>query len=633
MATRNPWPQRTFREDVIAWIALFVLGGGALLAWRIFSHRTIREASGVSAGASDPRVAVLAFDRIVERPDGVHLDQARLRGHLAALASAGFQPVTLHQLRDFYLRGGPLPQKALLLTFDHGYLSTASAVDPLLRELRWPATLFVMTERQQRRDPLFVFWPQVRQMVDSGIWELGSHGHQGHDPVAVDAAGDEGPFFIRRAWRAEDRREETPEEFGQRVGADHLRGRLVLERESGREVVAYAAPLRDLAVASLEPAVHEIHEQVVGANYALSFVDDPFGANDRRSDARHLRRMRVAPQWSSGELVARLARALEQPDAAAVPEAQGAWMPASGQLRILQDTLTVAGRGRADLWRAGSQWTDDWSLEARVWIEDGQLWIVQPSQDLTEEWRWGGDRQGTHLQRRGPGRAAETLASFAATIEPRRWHDLKLLRRGAGVWIEWDGQAVSERPVYLPGRWRGSVGCVNWSRDLAGLRVERPRFRALSYEVRELSAAPDEQEVQAAIGSAPMLAALCPAWFEARGGELHEAPGDRDLLSILQRRYGFDIVPTVRVAASSATSVEAWLPSLLVRARETGWAGLRLDARVLDVAQRGELRERAERVSRESGWSGRPLLYVDGSGPTGSAAPVQAAQAATGSRR
>jgi peptidoglycan/xylan/chitin deacetylase (PgdA/CDA1 family) len=619
--------QRTFREDVVAWVLLIVLGGGAIVGWQVWSHRTILVASTPAEGAPDPRITVLAFDRVVKQSDGAHLGVARLEEHLAALARAGFQPVALHQLADFYARRGPLPARPVVLTFDHGYLSTAAVVDPLLRERRWPATLFVMTERQSRRDPFFVYWPRLRQMVDSGIWEVGSHGHQGHTPVRVDAEGNEGPFFIRRAWRPEENRVESQEEFAQRVAEDHRQGREELEAQSGRPVAAYAAPLRDMAVASLDPELQEVHERIVRDSYPLAFVDDPFGVNDRRSDPHHLRRLRVRPYWSASELLQRLQHALAPPVAQEPADPRGEpsaaawathdprdrdWVPVSGHLQLSGETLEVGGRGRADLWRAGSQWADDWILETRVWIDDGQFWVVQPAQDLTEEWRWGGDRHGTHLQRRGPGRAAETLASFPATIEPQRWHDLRIVRRGSGIWIEWDGQPIAERPVYLPGRWRGSVGCVTWARAAAGLRLERPRFRALPYEARALSAAPDEQEVQAAIQEAPALAALAPAWFEAHAGGLREAPGDRDLLMILSRRYGFDVTPTVRVSGEGATALERWLPQALERAQAAGWAGLRLDISDLTPTRRSDVMARAERVSRSAGWDGRPLLYATG---------------------
>ncbi len=581
---------RTFLGDALAWLTLLTLGATAAVSWHIWAYRPLL-ASAPEAGVTDPLIVVLAYDRVVESVDARHVDRVQLREQLQALQGYGFQAIGLETLARFY-RGelATLPDRSLLITFDHGYLSTADAADEVLRDLRWPAAMFVMTERQERRDPFFLYWPRLRRMVASGLWEIGSHGRMGHVPIAVDAAGNEGPFFIRRAWLSEGR-EESAAEFAARALRDQQVARAVLEEQVGRPVLAYAPPVKDIAVASIDPEVRRAHEAALEAFHAIAFVDDLFGINDRFSDAHHLKRLRVEPRWSAAVLQQRVAMALGEAPPDAGELAPGRWVAGSGEASREGDRLVVQGPARADVWRAASQLYDEWSLEAEVRIESGQLWVVQESSDQSEVWRWGGDARASHLQRRRPASTAETLASFRASIAPARMHRLKVLRRGAGVWVEWDGKPVADRPAHLPEMSRGSVGLVVWGGgEPAKLTLRKLRFSELAYRARPLPARPSTAEVQAAIRESPGLAALSPLWLEAGRDGLNEKPLDRDLLAILARRYGWEILPTLRLRPNAdGTAPTARLGDALALAAEQGFAGLRIDASGLPPHTRLEI--------------------------------------------
>jgi len=612
MTRRMALRTRTFRSDVLAWV-LFLLGGAVCVVGGYrWNHRTIMRASDAREGVDDPRIAVLAYDRVVQRPDGRHTDLETLQAHLGALERGGFRPVSLRQLVRFYRGECGLPARSVLLTFDHGYLSTVSAVDPLLREKRWPAALFVMTERQERRDPFFVYWPRLRRLVDSGIWDVGSHGHRGHDPVRVDAEGTEGPFFIRRAWLERPGRQETGPEFAARVAEDHRLAKALLDARGGvREVLAYAPPLRDVNVASLDAEVYGASGDLLRSSYPLVFQDDLFGLNDSRASPHHLKRLRVGVLWSGEELAERLAYALGERSSRDADDVLSVrqWVPAAGRAERLGLEIVATGETRADVWRAGSQWLENWTLEAEVRIDGGEFWVVQQSPDLTEEWRWGGHAQRTYLQRRRPAETVEILASFPARVAPGRWHRLKLVRRGAGLWAEWDGAPTSERPAFLPERWRGSVGCINWGVSPARLRLRKLRFSPFPYVARPLAGQPSEGEVQAAIRDAKTLSALAPEWLEAGDKGLTQRPLDRDLLAILGGRYGWEIVPTVRLRAGSLRSIGSWLPDAFARASAEGWSGLRLDLSGVPRELWREALVRAGRAGRKAVIEGRPLLF------------------------
>ena len=116
---------RTFARDRRMWIATFLLGTLVWLGTTAWLNRRVTLAERVPAPPDgDGRFVVLAYDRIVAAPDGKNLDRLRLRDQLRALAAAGWQPLTLWELRRAYRGSGRLPAKAVLVTFDEGLVAS-----------------------------------------------------------------------------------------------------------------------------------------------------------------------------------------------------------------------------------------------------------------------------------------------------------------------------------------------------------------------------------------------------------------------------------------------------------------------------------------------------------------------------
>ena len=65
----------------------------------------------------------------------------RLVDQLAWLRENGYQAVTVDQILAARQGGAPLPERAVLLSFDDGYRSFYTRVLPILKAYRWPALL------------------------------------------------------------------------------------------------------------------------------------------------------------------------------------------------------------------------------------------------------------------------------------------------------------------------------------------------------------------------------------------------------------------------------------------------------------------------------------------------------------
>lgn len=118
------------------------------------------------------RVPVLMYHEITAGPNALYVAPEELDGHLGWLKEHGYTAITLKRLYKYYTDGAPIPEKAVVLTFDDGYVSYYTNALPLLKKYKWPGTLFVITGSVGKQG--MVTWDQVREAAAQGT-EIGSH--------------------------------------------------------------------------------------------------------------------------------------------------------------------------------------------------------------------------------------------------------------------------------------------------------------------------------------------------------------------------------------------------------------------------------------------------------------------------
>jgi peptidoglycan/xylan/chitin deacetylase (PgdA/CDA1 family) len=112
----------------------------------------------------------------------VHPDQ--FAGQLSLLRRRGRATVTFDEYARSITTGAPLPENAVVLTFDDGYADFHRNALPLLEEHGFTATVFVTTGwlddagDHAAGHPLdrMLTWKQVRELDRAGI-EIGAHSH------------------------------------------------------------------------------------------------------------------------------------------------------------------------------------------------------------------------------------------------------------------------------------------------------------------------------------------------------------------------------------------------------------------------------------------------------------------------
>ncbi|MGI8756436.1 MAG: polysaccharide deacetylase family protein [Acidimicrobiales bacterium] len=120
-----------------------------------------------------------AYARTIITPPAV------LRTQLEALRDGGHTPVTATAVVDHLQFGTPLPDKAVLLSFDDGSVTHYTVAVPLLQELGFPAIFFPMTVVFDK--PRWLSEDQLVEMDRSGM-EIGAHtyDHQRMDKISGD---------------------------------------------------------------------------------------------------------------------------------------------------------------------------------------------------------------------------------------------------------------------------------------------------------------------------------------------------------------------------------------------------------------------------------------------------------------
>ncbi|MEG5059416.1 sulfotransferase [Microcoleus sp. A2-C5] len=183
------------------------------------------------------KLPILAYRRI--SPDGLNAVTPQVfEQQLESLKENGYYSTTWEDWQSAKLTKTPLPGKAILLTFDGGYLDFFTYAFPLLKCLDFTATVFLIAEsigktnsweKAEFEEVQLMGWPEIRQLRDAGI-EFGSMSAT-HQPLTTLSPTE----IVREA----------------------AKSRAILERGLGKSVRYFAYPYGD---------VDKIVEHLIGAS-------------------------------------------------------------------------------------------------------------------------------------------------------------------------------------------------------------------------------------------------------------------------------------------------------------------------------------------------------------------------------
>lgn len=138
--------------------------------------------------APDEPVPILMYHVLNTPPPGtpepeLWVSRADFEAQVAWLADRGYHAVTLQQVWDAWHRGGLLPSRPIVISFDDGYHSHVANALPVLRARGWRAVLNLQVN--QTREDLRP--PDVRTLIRAG-WQIDAHTYSHPDLTTVDDA-------------------------------------------------------------------------------------------------------------------------------------------------------------------------------------------------------------------------------------------------------------------------------------------------------------------------------------------------------------------------------------------------------------------------------------------------------------
>ena len=241
-------------------------------------YRAIGEtANGIRAVNGDGRsLRVLMYHKVNDLPNNrMSMPVSHFDEQMDELGELGYTVVDLDAVLDHYVGRKPLPEGAVLITFDDGYRDNLENAAPVLKKYGYPAVQFVPIAYVGDSQPLphekylsahgvfnpTVDWDEIRELERHGV-RIESHGIS-HRPLA----------------------ELEIDDAAREIAISKLK----LEERLGRRVRAFSY------VKGSEADYKPVHPSLVRqAGYDLAFTAVS-GANSPGSDPLQLRRYNVEP--------------------------------------------------------------------------------------------------------------------------------------------------------------------------------------------------------------------------------------------------------------------------------------------------------------------------------------------------
>jgi biofilm PGA synthesis lipoprotein PgaB len=190
----------------------------------------------------------------------------------------------------------PLPPRAVLVTFDDGYQSVYDHAWPVLKMFRIPAVMNVVGAWIEEKGTVdfdgkvlprekLMTWPELREMRESGLVEVGSHSFDLHRGIQGNPQGNMQPAGTTREYSSKEKRYEDEAAYRKRVLADLERSSALIRRHTGKPPRVIAWPY-----GRYNATTREIAEKL-GMSIGLTLDD---GANMHETPLWGLRRILVS---------------------------------------------------------------------------------------------------------------------------------------------------------------------------------------------------------------------------------------------------------------------------------------------------------------------------------------------------
>lgn len=207
---------------------------------------------------------------------------AQFENQIKLLKDMGFTSVFVSELVAMMEKGSMPNDKVFSITFDDGYESNYIYALPILKKYNVKATINVVVKTIQEKSTAqfnpevltHLSWAQMREMLDSGLVEFGSHTYNQHLYEVTDNKKT-APALTNRVYLYKEKRFESDEEWKKRIYDDLLLAKAKMEHKLGYSPKIIAYPYGDYNQAVVQIAKEVGYEIGLTTNKGLVNSDTP----------------------------------------------------------------------------------------------------------------------------------------------------------------------------------------------------------------------------------------------------------------------------------------------------------------------------------------------------------------------
>lgn len=262
---------------------------------------------GTVSQAATPsnKLTILSYHEIADSQEaldaGTAVTPTNFVRQMDWLKNNGYRFVSLDEVLADRAGKTPLPDKAVLLTFDDGYRSMYSRAFPVLKMFKAPAVIALIGSWLEPGDGMvhldgksvprssMLSWAEIEEMTRSGLVEVASHTHSLHGGILANPQGNQEPAVTARLYLPEQKRYEDESRYRQRLLADLKQNSELLRKHTGKAPRAIVWPYGRYNSTATSVA------RQLGMPIGLTLED---GANTVDTPLHGLRRILVASNMS-----------------------------------------------------------------------------------------------------------------------------------------------------------------------------------------------------------------------------------------------------------------------------------------------------------------------------------------------
>ena len=424
----------------------------------------------------------------------------QLDRHLGVLRELGFETISQQDIIDFYESGKPLPEKALFLSFEDGRIDSSLYGQALLEKYNFRATFNTYANKMGSSEFKFVQPGELRKMLKTGFWELGSNGYRltyinifdehGRHLGMIDESelSDKSHFEYYNHYLMDYIRDEnlipleTRAEMAERIAADYRLMRESYTRELGFMPSVYMIMHANALYNGMNERVAEVNDGQIRKLFRLHFNREGRAFNRREDDLYNLTRVQPAPYWPTNHLLMKIRAdtGWDVPFVRGDEELAGQWEVVSGAAEFEDRDIVVTSPPGAEgliVLPASAGLADfRWSGKLAGNVIGKQSIYVRYSAGGDSYLRIRLENNRIHVDRKMPGQAAERL--FSQPLGDLRW---------SGEDVAYDKASV-----------------YSLSQALSG-RVEEPDYPINIRHVRQLDVVVKDGRLQLFVDKAMLL--------------------------------------------------------------------------------------------------------------------------------